>query len=1069
MASPADQDELPQPAGLRIGCWAALATLLLLAIGAAVLWMSRERIAEDFIAGQLADYGIEATYEIERIGGRRQVLRNVVVGDARRPDLTVERAEILLRYGFGVPRIAEVRLVRPRLFGTYRGGKLSFGALDPVIFTGEEAPFEFPDMRLQVVDGRALLESDYGAAALKLDGSGHLRGGFAGELAITAPRLAGAGCTATGTTLYGQVSIADERPAFVGPLRFARVACPELDLAVERGAIQLDGRADKLLAGFDAEAGLRTGAATYAGADLAGLSGTTRLSWRDGGLTASYDIEGTGLATAPAAVARLALDGSLRARRNFERIEVDAEVDGQGVRPGAALDRALADAAGGARDTLLGPVLERVRRQLAAEGRASRLSADVTVRRTGERMTVVVPQASWRGSSGATVLSLTRFQLATGGPAVARFAGSFSTGGEGLPRIAGRIEQRPDGGVQLEASMASYTAGASRIAVPELVLVQRRDGAIGFAGRALASGALPGGSAENLHIPLSGNWSPARGLALWNDCAALRFDRLQLANLTLERRGLTLCPPGGGAIVRYDTRGLRVAAGAPSLDIVGRLGETPIALRSGPIGIAWPGAISARRLLVTLGPADTASTFAIEDLSAQVGEEVAGRFAGTDVRLSAVKLDVLGASGAWRYADGRLSLSDGSFRLADRTEPRRFEPLVSRGASLSLEDNVIVAEALLREPTTERAVTTVTLRHDLASGRGHADLVVAGLTFDPGFQPTLLTPNAFGVVASVSGTIAGTGRIDWTEEGITSSGRFSSESLDFAAAFGPVRGASGTLEFTDLLGLTTAPNQRLRVASINPGIEVADGEIGIELRNGEVLALTGGSWPFMGGTLTMRPVDLRIGATEERRYVLEIEGLEAARFVEYMELGNFSARGTFDGTIPLVFDAAGNGRVVGGLLVSRPPGGNVSYVGELTYEDMGAMANMAFAALRSLDFNHMRVAMDGDLTGEIVTRVRFDGVSQGEGAERNIATRAIAGLPIRFDVNIRAPFYSLIGSIRAMYDPSAIRDPRELGLLDAQGNVIRRETEGPPPEPVAPEDLTPDEATIQRRESEEVP
>jgi len=434
-----------------------------------------------------------------------------------------------------------------------------------------------------------------------------------------------------------------------------------------------------------------------------------------------------------------------------------------------------------------------------------------------------------------------------------------------------------------------------------------------------------------------------------------------------------------------------------------------------------------------------------------------------------VKLDVLGASGSWRYADGRLVLDDGSFTLSDRAEPIRFEPLVARGASLSLADNVIVAEALLREPTTDRAVNTVALRHDLATGRGHADLVVAGLTFDEGFQPTLLTPNAFGVVANVAGTVRGTGRIDWTEEAITSTGRFSSESLDFAAAFGPVKGASGTIEFTDLLGLTTAPNQRLRVASINPGIEVADGEIGIELRGGEVLAFTGGSWPFMGGTLTMRPAELRIGAAEERRYVLEIEGFDASRFVEYMELGNFSARGIFDGTVPIVFDAAGNGRVVGGLLVSRPPGGNVSYVGELTYEDLGTMANMAFAALRSLDFKHMRVAMDGELTGEIVTRMRFDGVSQGEGAERNIATRAIAGLPIRFDVNLRAPFYSLIGSIRAMYDPAAIRDPRELGLLDAQGNVIRRETEGPPPEPVTPDDLIPDEAVIQRRESEEVP
>jgi len=51
-----------------------------------------------------------------------------------------------------------------------------------------------------------------------------------------------------------------------------------------------------------------------------------------------------------------------------------------------------------------------------------------------------------------------------------------------------------------------------------------------------------------------------------------------------------------------------------------------------------------------------------------------------------------------------------------------------------------------------------------------ADLVVAGLTFDETLQPTLLTPNALGVVANVAGTVTGTGRVDWTESGITSTG-----------------------------------------------------------------------------------------------------------------------------------------------------------------------------------------------------------------------------------------------------------------------------------------------------------
>ncbi len=380
----------------------------------------------------------------------------------------------------------------------------------------------------------------------------------------------------------------------------------------------------------------------------------------------------------------------------------------------------------------------------------------------------------------------------------------------------------------------------------------------------------------------------------------------------------------------------------------------------------------------------------------------------------------------------------------------------------------------------------MTLRHDLASGRGHADLAVPGLVFDDRLQPQApssvcvgtggrtvdppgLTCLALGVVNSVRGTVTGSGRIDWDEKGVTSSGSFSSDSLDFAAAFGPVKGASGTVVFTDLLGLTTAPNQVLKVASINPGIEVTGGEVVFELTNGQALALKRGTWPFMGGTLTMRPVTLNLGVSERRAYVLEIEGLQAAQFVERMELENMSATGTFDGEMPLVFDQGGNGRIEGGHLQSRG-GGNVSYVGALTYKDLSTMANMAFDALRSLDYQGMTIDMNGPLTGEIVTRVRFDGVSQGAGAKKNLITRQIGKLPFRFVVTVTAPFYKLITTVKSMYDPTMIQDPRELAsqgqLVDENGNVVSPDRI--PSSPVSP-NPTADEANIQRRESENKP
>ena len=80
--------------------------------------------------------------------------------------------------------------------------------------------------------------------------------------------------------------------------------------------------------------------------------------------------------------------------------------------------------------------------------------------------------------------------------------------------------------------------------------------------------------------------------------------------------------------------------------------------------------------------------------------------------------------------------------------------------------------------------------------------------------------------------------------------------------------------------------------------------------------------------------------------------------------------------------------------------------------------------------------MDGPLEGEIITRLTFDGVTQGTGAKRNFLTQRIAKLPIRFNVNVRAQFFQLVRSFRSLYDPAYVTDPRELGLVGPDGKPL---------------------------------
>lgn len=1020
----------------RIGCALVLALGLLLLVALLIVWLGRVRLADNLIHDYFEQSGVAARYEVREIGPRRQVLANLVIGDPARPSLTAERVEVLVRARFGLPDVTEVRLIRPRLYGTLRQGKLSLGALDPLVFTGSKEPFALPRLDLVIRDGRARIDGDQGPLGIRIDGGGPLRDGFRAELAMVGPRLMAGGCTATGATLYGRLAIAQEKPQFTGPLRFAALECPVQAVRLGNGAVQVDMAADKALTAFTGKAGLDLAALRQGDSALAGLKGETRFSWRDSGLALDFDLAGRNLSLTGASLGTVGVNGSLRAKPDFRRIESTGDVTGADLRTGPGVDRALASAMAASDGTLLAPLVQQLRGTLARQAPGSTLAGQFDLRLIDGRMALVMPGARLRGRDGQTLVALSRVQVASGGTTIPRISGNFQTGGAGMPRLTGRMEQRDGQATRFSLRMAPWQAGGSSLEIPDLAVVQQASGALGFSGVVRASGTLPGGLVDGLLLPVSGSVGADGRWALWSHCTDVTFRRLQLANLALDGHRLTLCPPRGGAMVRSGAGGVQVAAGATGLDLRGRLGETPIALASGAVGFAWPGVLTAQQVRVTLGPADTATRFVIQDLSARIGGDIAGTFAGADVKLFAVPLDMMGAAGQWRYAAGRLDLTGGSFTLTDRQQPGRFNPLVVRGATLSLADNLIRADALLREPVTDRAVSSVAIIHDLATGRGEADLAVAGLTFDKALQPDRLTPLAKGIVANVAGTVTGTGRIDWNPATVTSSGRFSTDSLDLAAAFGPVKGASGTVVFTDLIGLTTAPDQQIRIASVNPGIEANDGTVTFQLVGGELLRLGGGTWPFLGGTLTLRPIDMRFGNAETRRYVLELEGIDAARFIERMELSNLAVTGVFDGTVPLVFDEQGNGRLEGGVLLSRAPGGNISYVGQLTYEDMGAIPNFAFSALKSLDYKQMFLQMDGPLTGEIVTRVRFDGVSQGAGAKQNFLTKQVAKLPFRFDVNVRAPFYSLISSIRAMYDPSFILDPREIGLIDAEGRPI---------------------------------
>lgn len=128
----------------------------------------------------------------------------------------------------------------------------------------------------------------------------------------------------------------------------------------------------------------------------------------------------------------------------------------------------------------------------------------------------------------------------------------------------------------------------------------------------------------------------------------------------------------------------------------------------------------------------------------------------------------------------------------------------------------------------------------------------------------------------------------------------------------------------------------------------------------------------------------------------------------------------------------------------REGGGSIAYVGELTEKDLGTWGNIAFQALKSLRYRSLDIVMNGPLAGEMVTEVRFAGVSQGAGAKSNFLVRRLQKLPFVFNVRIKAPFRGLLDSVASFYDPSRLIERNLPTLLEEQ------QKRGKPPAPVQP-------------------
>lgn len=957
-----------------------MTVLVAIVVLTGLLYLNRRTVAREVLVGWLDRRGVPAEVAVERLELDGFVAR-VRIGAADDPDVTVERVEV--DYALVGPwagrafavNPSRIRLVRPLLKARWRDGKLSLGSLDGLLseFAGRPPQPDSAAPTILVESGRVALDTEYGPVRLTADA--RMDDGRLTRLSARLPAAA---------------------------LRSGDVEAREVS-----GALELTTRDGRVTAELTLDA------AAFAVGAASGHDARFVLT-----AETPYPDDGLNVADGPVRL-NAALTGDALSLNETQARGADLRLAFDG-RAGGWIDAFRLDGAADAR-------LRAAR--LTGEGLAlTDVAADWTPRLSAARGDAGL---GWRGrgearlsAGGGRAAGLTLTDVSARAPDL--LAGGGSAGIEARGEVALSADRLAAGdldlrqaraALRLDASHAGATlirldgsASAPRAAwplfgapaaddLPDLAEMKRALQAFALDAPGLSLTTGSSGTALRLTAPVTAR--PANGGVLTVAAAGRPVfeaepGRLGGGALSLhaERgRGLPeavvavpewrMTPDGfvarldGRAALDFElARGLTVAARGTLASAAGRL----------TLAVDGCADVTVERL--ELGDNDVVDVdgrFCPGDAPAVVVQDGRWRAAGRIEALSAaapflaVRFDAVHGDLAATGGPDGLGLQARVTRAAviDATDPRRFNPLTAEG-SAGLADEQWSGAFDLRRGA--HGLGRLTLAHDGRAQAGGIVISAPSVAFaEGGLQPDDLSPLVADLIQSpATGSVAFEGRMDWTADGEgSSSGLLTLPGLDFASPAGPVRGLRGTVAFTNLVPLTTAPDQVLTIAALDSIAPLTDVDVTFALDKAAV-TVGGGELHVAGGLIRVEPFSVPLDRAQPFEGVVVLEGVQLG---ELIAGAGFEDKVRMDavvsGRAPFVYDPARGGlRISGGRLAADRPGrlsirrealsgleagGGGADVAPNTVQDLAyqAMENLAFdgltAEVNSLDEGRLGV------------------------------------------------------------------------------------------------------------------
>ena len=927
-ASPAPGSPRPakrraRPVVRRLAVIAGVVLCLVLIL-IALTWLNRRAVTRQVLVGWLEREGVPADVDIERIELDGVVAR-IRIGDPRNPDVTVERVEV--DYAIGTPWSSQglgltptrIRLLRPVARASLRGGKLSFGSLDPLVrqFTGRPPGPDSGAPLVLVENGRLRLDTDYGPTDILADA--RVQDGKLMRLVARMPATA----LRSGDTL-------DARGV---------AAVVDLTTTGDRVALRVTASAASArLSGAQGQ-GVRmtlTGDLPYPDLKTRRGDGRARIA-----LDLTADRLATGDNAARGVVAALGFDGAASGWIETFRIDGRTTADLRA----AALEGAVAGRGARLRLTDAAAVLDRTGRGIGwrVEGPADLSAARITsggLDGVGVRLSSAGMVAGGRGAAleaqGPLTLAADRLAMDELSLTDARGSARLDLVSDGVTRID------VQGGVRAARGSWPLFGAPAADDIPELGGMKRALSA--FAVDVPAFSLSTGDTGTRLTLDRPATLTPANGGVL-----TLRAAATPLFSAGRGERG-------GGALSLTATRGQGLPEAAFNIP---RWSLTPsgfTAVLDGraalDFGLARGIALQTRGELASAGGRLTYTTadcvpLTVDRLELDENDvtDLSGRFCPSGRPLFAVQDGAWRADGAlrgvsasapflalqFRDAEGTLAATGGprgvgmEARIAratvvDATDPARFTPMTASGAARLSGDDWTGAFDLSHGET---ALGRLTLAHDGKAGVGGLTIDAPAITFvEGGLQPVDLSPMAGDIVGSPAvGVVGFSGRVDWRADAEgTSSGRLTLPGLDFTSPAGPIKGLRGTIDFTSLTPLVAEPGQTLHADLLESVAPLTDIDLTFGLDKA-ALTVEGADLSVAGGVVRVEPLSIPLDINQGFTGVIVVESVQLGEIITDAGFGDkVSLDAVVSGRLPFSWNPTDGVRIVAGSLEAVQPG-----------------------------------------------------------------------------------------------------------------------------------------------------